>query len=177
MADISKIQATDGNVYDIKDAVARTEVTTSTSGLMSFTDKIKLDGIAEGATANIGTITEIVMNGESKGISGIVNLGTVITEHQDISGKINSNEKGNANGVASLDSNGKIPNEQIPSSVNDILEYSDYSDFPLTGLSGKLYVDTTTNKIYRWNSSLYEEVGSSRDPTAISDAEIDALFE
>lgn len=33
-----------------------------------------------------GTITEIRMNGESKGTSGVVDLGTVITEHQDISG-------------------------------------------------------------------------------------------
>ena len=30
------------------------------------------------------------MNGASKGTSGVVNLGTVITEHQDISGKANS---------------------------------------------------------------------------------------
>lgn len=41
-----------------------------------------------GFTKNQGTITEVKMNGESKGTSGIVNLGTVITEHQDISGKV-----------------------------------------------------------------------------------------
>lgn len=35
-----------------------------------------------------GTITGIIMNGTSKGTSGVVNLGTVITEHQDISGKV-----------------------------------------------------------------------------------------
>ena len=34
-----------------------------------------------------GTITEVRMNGASKGTSGIVDLGTVITAHQDISGK------------------------------------------------------------------------------------------
>lgn len=36
-----------------------------------------------------GTITEIKMNGGSKGTSGVVDLGTVITSHQDISGKAN----------------------------------------------------------------------------------------
>lgn len=36
---------------------------------------------------NDGTITGITMNGVSKGTSGVVDLGTVITEHQDISGK------------------------------------------------------------------------------------------
>ena len=38
-------------------------------------------------TSNVGTITGITMNGASKGTSGVVNLGTVITAHQDISGK------------------------------------------------------------------------------------------
>ena len=42
-----------------------------------------------GFTKNIGTITGITMNGVSKGTSGVVDLGTVITSHQDISGKAN----------------------------------------------------------------------------------------
>ena len=52
-------------------------------------EKNKLAGIAAGATANVGTITGIKMNGASKGTSGVVDLGTVITAHQNISGKIN----------------------------------------------------------------------------------------
>lgn len=40
-------------------------------------------------TSNVGTITGIKMNGVSKGTSGVVDLGTVITAHQDISGKAN----------------------------------------------------------------------------------------
>lgn len=40
-----------------------------------------------GFTKNEGTITGITMNGVSKGSSGVVDLGTVITSHQDISGK------------------------------------------------------------------------------------------
>lgn len=43
---------------------------------------------AMGFTKNLGTITEVKMNGASKGTSGVVDLGTVITEHQDISGKV-----------------------------------------------------------------------------------------
>lgn len=64
-------------------------VTDSAAGLMSAADKTKLDGIATGATANTGTITGITMNGASKGTSGVVDLGTVLTTHQDISGKAN----------------------------------------------------------------------------------------
>lgn len=41
-------------------------------------------------TSNTGTITGIKMNGASKGTSGVVDLGTVITSHQDISGKLDA---------------------------------------------------------------------------------------
>jgi hypothetical protein len=54
-------------------------------------------GAALGATAlqsytekYTGTITGIKMNGASKGTSGVVDLGTVITTHQDISGKLDA---------------------------------------------------------------------------------------
>lgn len=50
-----------------------------------------------GFTKNIGTITEITMNGESKGTSGVVNLGSVITSHQDISGKLDTSKVKSAN--------------------------------------------------------------------------------
>lgn len=47
-----------------------------------------------GFTTNTGTITGITMNGASKGTSGVVDLGTVITAHQDISGKANTADLG-----------------------------------------------------------------------------------
>ena len=50
---------------------------------------IKAKVEALGYTKNTGTITGIKMNGSSKGTSGVVDLGTVITSHQDISGKQN----------------------------------------------------------------------------------------
>lgn len=37
-----------------------------------------------GKTSNVGTITGITMNGTSKGVSGVVDLGTVITAHQSL---------------------------------------------------------------------------------------------
>lgn len=124
-------------------------------------DKNKLSGIAAGATANEGTITGIKMNGVSKGTSGIVDLGTVITSHQDISGKLNVSLKGTANGLAELDSNGKVPSSQLPSYVDDVLEYSSKSVFPTTGESGKIYIDTTTNLSYRWGGTAYVEISPS----------------
>lgn len=64
--------------------------TQSAAGLMSATDKTKLDGVATGATANVGTVTGVKMNNGSAispDSNGTVDLGTVITSHQDISGK------------------------------------------------------------------------------------------
>ena len=52
----------------------------------------KLENQIDAKTSNIGTITGITMNGASKGTSGVVDLGTVITAHQDISDKANKSE-------------------------------------------------------------------------------------
>ena len=53
---------------------------------MSKISRINVNG-TNYSVGNDGTITGITMNGISKGTSGVVDLGTVITEHQDISGK------------------------------------------------------------------------------------------
>lgn len=56
-----------------------------------------------GYTSNVGTITGITMNGSSKGTSGVVDLGTVITAHQDISGKLNTSKVKNTNSTTAGD--------------------------------------------------------------------------
>lgn len=64
-------------------------------------------------------------------------------------------EKGSANGYASLDSTGKVPAAQLPSYVDDVLEYADLSSFPVSGEIGKIYVALDTGFIYRWSGSSY----------------------
>lgn len=56
---------------------------------------------------------------------------------------------------------GKVPASQLPTYVDDVLEYSSTSQFPATGESGKIYVATDTNKTYRWGGSAYVEIGES----------------
>lgn len=70
-------------------------------------------------------------------------------------------EKGVANGVASLDETGKVPTAQLPSYVDDVLEFDSKSAFPKTGESGKIYVAKDTNKTYRWSGSAYTEISAS----------------
>lgn len=69
--------------------------------------------------------------------------------------------KGVAGGIASLNSNGKIPESQLPSYVDDVLEYANLSSFPITGESGKIYVAQNTNLTYRWSGSDYIEISPS----------------
>lgn len=71
---------------------------------------------------------------------------------------IQSTEKGAASGVATLDSGGKVPQSQLPSYVDDVLEYANITSFPVTGESGKIYVALDTNKTYRWSGSAYVEI-------------------
>ena len=55
--------------------------------------------------------------------------------------------------------NGKVPASQLPSYVDDVLEYDSKSAFPATGEEGKIYVDKSTNLTYRWSGSTYIQVG------------------
>lgn len=79
----------------------------------------ELEILAMGFTKNLGTITEVKMNGQSKGSSGVVDLGTVITAHQDISGKqdvitdLESIRDGANKGATALQ---EIPSEYITES-------------------------------------------------------------
>lgn len=50
---------------------------------------------------------------------------------------------------------GTISSANLPSYVDDVLEYASLSKFPTTGESGKIYTALDTNKIYRWSGSAY----------------------
>lgn len=56
---------------------------------------------------------------------------------------------------------GKIPEANLPSYVDDVLEYNSKSKFPTSGETGKIYVDISTNLTYRWGGSAYVEISPS----------------
>ena len=55
---------------------------------------------------------------------------------------------------------GVVPANQLPSYVDDVLEFANLASFPVTGESGKVYVAIDTNKTYRWSGSTYVQIGS-----------------
>lgn len=84
-----------------------------------------------------------------------VGLGNVTNDAQ-----VKRSEMGAANGVATLDAQGKVPSAQLPSYVDDVLEYDNLAAFPATGEDGKIYVAKDTNKVYRWSGSGYVIIDS-----------------
>ena len=165
---------------NIKDATARAAIA-------------EIDGIStsdvtdKDATLSWGTKTEIATIGEQSihvtlpsnpdtnvvtSVSGKtgditldksdVGLGNVTNDSQ-----VKRSEMGVANGVATLDANGKVPASQLPSYVDDVIEgYYHEGTFyeeaahttAITPETGKIYIDLSTNKSYRWGGSTMVEI-------------------
>ena len=83
----------------------------------------------------------------------------------------NTANKGKANGYASLGVDGKVPADQLPSYVDDVMEFESKSKFPKNGEKGKIYVDLATENIFRWSGSAYVEIS----PSLITQADIKKL--
>ena len=75
-------------------------------------------------------------------------------------GAIPMTQKGTADGVASLDSSGKVPASQLPGFVDDVREFDNREAFPGTGEDGVIYIANDTNQTYRWSGSDYVPIGS-----------------
>ena len=56
---------------------------------------------------------------------------------------------------------GVIPATQLPAYVDDVLEFPALANFPATGEAGKIYIDASTGKTYRWNGNSYTEISAS----------------
>lgn len=93
-----------------------------------------------------------------------VGLGNVTNDAQ-----VKRTEMGAASGVATLDETGKVPAAQLPSYVDDVIEgtyvnqttFNDADGSPVTLETGKIYVDTTSNKEYRWGGSQLVPISES----------------
>ena len=83
----------------------------------------------------------------------------------DDTSKIPLSLAGVANGVATLGSDGRVLSGQLPSYMDQVLEYSTWSALPSVGIAGVLYVTTDTNAVYRWSGSTYIEIVASPGTT------------
>lgn len=157
------------------------------SGLMSGSDKTKLDGIASGAQVN--SITGVKGSAESSYRTGDVSISAANV------GAIATSARGAANGVCPLDANSKVDSSYLPSYVDDIIEAYPRSGATelssswlsltsggaaLTPETGKIYIlmaastSYPVNAQFRWSGSTYVKL-SDGDMVAITTAEIDTI--
>ena len=160
------LNTNDGKLFFKKDVsgvqsiveVGATTLTGDVTG--SGNDTITVTLANSGVTA--GTYKSVTVDAK-----GRVTAGTSPTTLSGfgITDGVNSSLLGAANGVATLDSAGKVPAAQLPSYVDDVLEYAKLAAFPATGTAGIIYVALDTNKTYRWSSTVYVEISASPGST------------
>lgn len=117
--------------------------TTALSGIVQLNDTLTSTLTTQAATANA-----------VKKVNDAVLAADIIAK-----ASIPSNQKGIANGVATLDSSGVIPAGQLPSYVDDVLEFATLAVFPAIGESGKIYISIETGLTYRWTGTVYVSIG------------------
>lgn len=113
--------------------------------------------------ADNGGVTGVKGSAETSYRKGDVNISPTniglgnVTNHA----QVKRTEMGVANGVATLGADGKVPSGQLPSYVDDVLEYENKASFPAKGETGKIYVSKDNNLTYRWGGSAYVEISAS----------------
>lgn len=133
---------------------------------------------AQSSAANAVDIYRFVWNGTlwreigrslASGAVSWGGIGGTLSNQTDLQTALDAKEsvanKGVASGYASLDGSGKVPSAQLPSFVDDVLEYANTGAFPGTGSTGVIYVAQDTNKVYRWTGSVYVEISPSPGST------------
>lgn len=134
-------------------------------------DAVRSEHVKDGETLPV----DISGNAETATKATKDSEGNIINNHyatkdEVTNGYIPLSQKGAANGVATLGGDGKVPASQLPSFVDDTIEgylyngnfYSDSAHTILvTAETGKIYVDLSTNRCYRWSGSQYTEISSS----------------
>ena len=147
--------------------------TDSANGFMSAADKEKLDTVQEGANKTVvdSALSSTSTNPVQNKVINSALAGKANSSHSHSAANITSGvfdaariptiTNSKIESVAATKLTGTIPQANLPSYVDDVLEYSDKSNFPDTGEAGKIYVDTSTNKTYRWGGSSYVEISAS----------------
>ena len=144
-------------------------------------DRFYIEDVRQGLLGDIAVLRTAVASKQdtlvfdeepTEDSENMLDSGTVFTA---LSEKVPLSQKGTAGGVAELDENGKVLSSQLPSYVDDVIEAyynpsdgkfyaiksgTTYSD-EITGESGKIYVDLSTEKTYRWGGSSYVEISPS----------------
>ncbi len=135
--------------------------------------------LAENVDYKVYNSTTIELTVKANPYDVIIQVNTqILRDMLTAEGVLFDNMLGQPNGVAGLDAAGKVPSEQLPSYVDDVLEVATYADLPVDGETGKIYVvvaDETSNgdtSSYRWTGTVYAMVSNT-----LNAADVKALYE
>jgi hypothetical protein len=151
------------------------------SGATAVTLTIPAGTVTLAKMANIATATFIARNTAGTGVPEAVSVATARTmlsinnvdNTSDLNKpvstatttalnlKVNTSLLGAASGVATLDAGGKVPAGQLPSYVDDVLEFANLAALPGTGTAGVIYITIDNGFTYRWTGSVYVRVGAA----------------
>jgi hypothetical protein len=144
--------------YGIADAFTKTEATTLVGTMDTKVAAAKAE-IMGGVGAAYTTFAEVedamIAESAARSAADLTLQASIDTLSADITAQL-----GAASGIATLGSDGKVPTAQLPSYVDDVLEFASQANFPVTGEASKIYVAKDTNKTYRWSGSTYVYITS-----------------
>lgn len=140
------------------------------SKIKNKVDKTYVDARVKTPVPINALFTDTIVTKKSLGIDSVENLSSEqilnkITKER-ITNKLGYTPldvalKGVAGGIAELNESGKIPSTQLPSYVDDVMEFPSLINFPAQGEKGKIYTAKDTNVIYRWSGTEYIEISAS----------------
>lgn len=144
------------DAYSVKDGeVAAGDTIETAIGKLDKQVKAAISTAGVKSISTSGNLLEPIT--DQTGAVTITSNDSYLTEQ--LATKIDTSELGTT--IPKLDESGKIISTYLPSYVDDVLEYTTYSDLPTTGESGKIYITTEDNKQYRWGGTQYVEISSS----------------
>lgn len=123
--------------------------------------------------ANFAELDTRTTAAQAKAEQGVADAGTAQAAAEAAQAKADAAIPGSAAGtsVAQL-VNGVVPALQLPSYVDDVLEFPTLANFPATGETGKIYIaindgDSPSNptRQYRWSGTAYVMIPSSPGST------------
>lgn len=164
----TKLVAGDDTAVTVENTLTSSSTTNALSAAMG--KKLNDEKVAKTTTVNGKPLSaNVVIGGDDIEVDAPSEFGGSTVTLQGIIDSIGTmsdnyvtkNQIGANSGVASLDSTGRVPSAQLPSYVDDVLEYNNKSSFPGVGQSGIIYIAKDTNLAYRWSGSAYVEISPS----------------
>lgn len=162
--DKKKINSLEGNFDKKVDKVPGKSLVDDTEidKLSNLPNKADLDSvISDAKKAGTDAQTNLTAHINNKENPHEVTKVQVGLENVTNDAQVKRSEMGVANGVATLDENGLVPSSQLPSFVDDVLEFDLKDNFPTTGEPGKIYIAKDSNRTYRWDENQYRELSVS----------------